>query len=91
MAIFTVISDLDPSDTRLANAIKRSPPEVLQWFELPRGEFLVSYKGTSVELSNYLGISEGQNGSGFVIAVASYWGRASTDTWEWIKTHWEGQ
>lgn len=54
-------------------------------FELPRGEFLVSYDGTSNQLSDALGISSGESGSGIVIGLNSYWGFSSKHLWEWLQ------
>jgi hypothetical protein len=84
MAIFTVIPTKD--DHKINQALTTAG---LNFYTLPRGEFLVSYKGTSIELSNLLGITDGSQGLAIVLAIGSYYGRASTDTWEWIKTHWE--
>lgn len=57
---------------------------------LPNGEWLVSYDGTSKQLSDELGISENKNASALVLNFSAYWGRASNDIWEWIKEHGEG-
>ena len=54
-------------------------------FRLPNGEWLVSYEGTSKQLSDELGISENKDASALVLNFSAYWGRASKDIWEWIK------
>lgn len=58
--------------------------------------YLVSYPGTSIELSNELEIT-GQPkgapapwGSVLITSVGSYYGRGPTDMWEWLKTRLEG-
>lgn len=60
-------------------------------FELPRGEWLVSYDGTSRQLSEHVGISTpegpGEMGSALVLNFSGYWGLASKDVWEWLKEH----
>lgn len=89
MPVFVVIP------TNEEHALKQALDEAqglgqLAWRELPRGEFLVSFKGTSVELSNLLGITDGAKGLAVIAAMSSYYGRASTDIWEWVKAHWEG-
>lgn len=57
-------------------------------FQLPRGEWLVSYNGTSKQLSDDLQISEGEIGVGAVVlAFGGHWGRASTSVWEWIAAN----
>lgn len=88
MTIFAVIPTRD--EHKLAETLRSAEAAgQLAYLALPRGEYLVSFKGTSVELSNLLGITDGENGLGLVLAISSYYGRASTDTWEWVKTHWE--
>jgi len=86
MTIFVIIPTT--ADTaKLADAItaKLGPNAYL----LPRGEWLASYEGTSQDLSNVLGISEGTNGTGLVMSISGYYGRAPTAIWEWIKARWK--
>jgi len=47
--------------------------------------WLVVAPGTAKDISDKIGISEGQTGSGMVTNVGGYWGRASADLWEWMK------
>lgn len=54
-------------------------------FCLQNGDWLVSYEGTSRQLSDDLGITDGTNGSGLVLNFSGYWGRTTTDVWEWIN------
>lgn len=65
-------------------------------FKLP-GEsgWLISFPGTTVELSNSLGIT-GQPAdtpptltSVLITSVGTYYGRGSADMWEWLKTRME--
>lgn len=56
--------------------------------ELPKGEFLVKYTGTSRQLSDDLGITDGTNGAAVVASLGGYYGRAPNDVWEWIKQNW---
>lgn len=88
MAIFLVIPTTDPSTVKESLSGLREKDD-LNFYELPRGEFIVSYKGTSQELSNLVGISDGAVTNAIVASVSSYYGRASTDIWEWVKAHWE--
>lgn len=53
---------------------------------LGHNEWLVSSKGTAKEVSDKLGISDGSNGGAIVFGMSGYFGRASGDIWEWIKT-----
>jgi hypothetical protein len=66
------------------------------FYELPNGRgWLISYRGTSVELSNFLGITGFPEGgsptltSVLITAASSYYGRASSDIWEWLKVRFE--
>ncbi|GAB2531212.1 hypothetical protein GCM10027032_17320 [Simplicispira piscis] len=63
---------------------------------LPNGRgWLISFRGTSVELSNFLGITGFPEGgaptltSVLITSVNSYYGRASSDVWEWLKVRFE--
>lgn len=69
-----------------------------EWMELQnQAGLLVSFKGTSVELSNLIGITHPEHGkpsttgSAMVTTVNSYYGRGPTDMWEWLKTRFESQ
>lgn len=46
--------------------------------------WLVAYDGTSRQLSDALGISDGNFGSALVLNFSGHWGRAPSDLWEWI-------
>ena len=64
------------------------------WVQDRRG-FLVSFSGTTVELSNAIGITsmdpEAQStlGPAMVVVITSYYGLAGTTMWEWMKTRLE--
>ena len=66
------------------------------WRQLNELVWAVSFSGTSIELSEKLGISGSRStpdsnlGSAMVTAVSTYWGRAPTDVWEWVKQRMEG-
>lgn len=70
--------------------------ETADRYRLPAGHgWLIRHSGTSVELSNHIGIT-GQApgepptlGSALVVPIYSYYGRGPTDMWEWIKTRYE--
>lgn len=49
------------------------------------GEYLVSATGSAKEVSDRLGISDGSTGAAIVMKMMNYFGRASTDIWDWIK------
>ena len=54
--------------------------------------WLIKFPGTTVELCNHIGLTgqaPGESspvGSAIVVPVHSYYGRGSTDMWEWIAT-----
>ena len=49
------------------------------------GQYLVAAKTTVIELSNTLGISDGQNGLGIIVSISAYYGRANQNVWEWMS------
>lgn len=49
------------------------------------GQWLLSARGTAREVAEYLGFINQGTTSGIVISMGSYWGRAPTDIWDWIK------
>lgn len=63
----------------------------LAFYALPRGEFLVNFTGTSKQLCDKIGITDEKTGSAVVVAISSYYGRASTDIWEWMESNWESK
>lgn len=47
--------------------------------------WLIASSGTAQELSNKLGVTEGDLGSTIIFSTAGYYGRAPSNIWEWIK------
>lgn len=88
MAIFLIVPIANPHlIERELETLKGSGK--VDYIKLPTSGFAVSYSGTSQELSNLTGISEGTTGTGVVAAISSYYGRAPTNIWDWIKSRWE--
>jgi len=87
MAVFIVIPTATGQE--VATSVQTKFPD--KHFKLPRGEFLVSFAGTSKQLSDELGISDGTGGTGVVASLSGYFGRAPTDVWEWITQHWTSE
>lgn len=58
-------------------------------YKLPRGEWLISYQGTSQQLSDYLGITDASTGNAVIFSVGGYYGNAPTAIWEWIQANWK--
>ncbi len=66
------------------------------FYELPNGRgWLISYRGTSIELSNFLGVTGFPEGgsptltSVLITSIGAYYGRAGADMWEWLKVRFE--
>lgn len=88
MAIFLIVPIANPHMIeRELETLKNSAK--LDFIKLPTSGFAVSYSGTSQELSNIVGISEGTTGTGVVASIGSYFGRAPTHIWDWMKSRWE--
>ena len=85
MPIFVIIP-LDGGDSGFSAKLAMFKNKAMR---LPVGEWLVAYDGTSKQLSDELGISENGKSSAIVVGFSAYWGRASSDVWEWIKANME--
>lgn len=59
-----------------------------QSLKLPRGEWLVSYDGTSKQLSDALAITDGTlSVSAVILNFNGYFGRSNKDIWEWLAVN----
>lgn len=87
MAIFLIVPISNPTGVEQAITEQQKLGK-LDFTKLPSSGFFVSFSGTSQELSNLVGISEGTSGTGVVVAVSSYFGRAPTNIWDWVKSRW---
>ena len=94
MVIF-LITPLDKNAANIETAVKAHIPERDSYKLQNDAGWFVLYHGTTVELSNLLGIT-GQIspdaqyiGAALVTPVTSYYGRGVTDMWEWLKTRFE--
>lgn len=86
MGVFLITPISNPDD--IARAVKEHFPK--EHLPIPRtGSILVSFNGTTRELSDDLGISKGEVGSAVVVPVTNYYGRAPVEIWEWMKTRLE--
>lgn len=88
MAIFLIVPIVNPQRIEQELESLKSGGK-LDFITLPSSGFAVSYSGTSQELSTLAGISEGTTGTGVVASISSYYGRAPTNIWDWIKSRWE--
>lgn len=87
MPIFVLLPQNETAQANLAAAVVASYPNDHK--KLPVHGWLVAAKGSAVDVSTTLGITSGEGagptGSTMVIEVASYYGRANKDIWDWIK------
>jgi hypothetical protein len=81
MAVFMVLPRAPTP--KLDAAIQASFPD--DSFQLSGNQWMVSFRGTAVALSEKLGITDGANGSAVIAQIGSYYGRAPRDVWDWIK------
>jgi hypothetical protein len=71
-------------DPRLEGALSQTFPA--DYLKVGVGDWVVAARNkTAIEVSNALGITDGSNGSAIVVSIGSYYGRASSDIWEWMK------
>jgi hypothetical protein len=87
MTIFAVLFPLP--QPKLVDAIKLAYPN--NWYSLSDTQFLVSSAGTAMEVSAKIGVADPNDrqkpatGSAVIFATNSYYGRAPTPLWEWVK------
>jgi hypothetical protein len=83
--IFAIISLVSDKQAQVTAAItSKFPTDHFQ--AAPDGRlFFVSSSGTAKDVSDALGITEGNLGSVIVVGVTGYFGRAPVNTWEWIS------
>ncbi len=82
--VFAVIAIRQPESVRAE--VEKLPEH--SYYEVKDDTWLVSYEGTTRQLAELLGIRNGKSGSGLVLLTSAYSGRASDDTWEWLKVRW---
>ncbi len=81
MAIFVVFRV--HNQPNMAAALLRVFPQ--DHMKIETGEWLVASPGTAKDVSDRLGVSEGDTGPAMIFKMSNYYGRASTDIWDWIK------
>ncbi len=95
MAIY-IVTPLTISSAALNKAVEDTIALQADKYKLQsdRG-WLISFDGTTVELSNHIGLTgqpQGEVspiGSAIVVPVTTYYGRGPADMWEWLKTRLE--
>jgi hypothetical protein len=81
MAVFAILI-LRPSPVLEAEIQRIFPDDSIK---LSNDDWLVSYSGSVIKLSEELGVTDGKNGAAVILRVGSYYGRAPTNIWDWIK------
>lgn len=87
MTIFVVFRVAKPE--KMQQAVTAAFPN--DHLQLQDDEWLVSGIGTAKEISDKLRVSEPEgSGSAMIFSMANYYGRATTEIWDWIKSKAEG-
>jgi hypothetical protein len=81
MIIFTVLTQGD--NPKLEVALNQHFAN--EHLKVGPGQYLVAGRSTVIDLSNTLGITTGENGSGIIFSTSAYYGRASNSIWDWVK------
>jgi len=95
MPIYIVVP-LAPISVALDSAIEQSISSAADRYKLQAGRgWLVNFNGTTIELSNHIGLTGQEKGipspigSAIIVPVSGYYGRGPTDMWEWLKVRME--
>jgi hypothetical protein len=80
MIIFAIMTPQD--SPTLQTAMASAFPD--NYLRVGPGQYLVASRGTAVDVSNALGITDGTNGTGIVLSTSAYYGRAGNNIWEWL-------
>lgn len=81
MQTFIVVAK---SNSAAAKAVIEAMPDG-SYYEFKSDTWFVQMEGTTQEVAKSLGFISGESGSGVVVPVANYSGRADADMWEWLK------
>lgn len=81
-SLFAIMAPSD--DPRLAAAIQGQYPA--DHLKVGPGQWIIADSGTSKDVSDKLGITTGTVGSAIIVSFSGYYGRASTNIWEWIAS-----
>jgi hypothetical protein len=81
MLLFAIMTPGD--NAGLQAALNTHFPE--NYLKVGLGQYIVASKSTVVDVSNTLGITQGINGTGIIVAVSAYYGRTDQNIWEWMR------
>lgn len=88
MTIFAIL--LPSPQPALEEAIKTAYPN--EYLSINSTQWLVSSSETAIEITAKIGVYDEKNptspptGNAVVFAISSYYGRAPTNIWDWIKS-----
>lgn len=86
MTIFVVFRVSDPE--KMKTAMQSAFPN--NHLQVDTDEWIVSATGTAKDISEKLGVTKGENstvvGPAMIFSMANYYGRATTEIWDWIKS-----
>ena len=82
-SLFAVMSD--PANVPLSNAIENLYAH--SHFQIRPGQWIIAHSGTAKELSDALDVTTGKTGPAVIVAISGYYGRASTQLWEWMANN----
>lgn len=85
MAVFAVITSNAPGQLESIITAKMQPQDVHKvdektWFVNAQGPIV-----TPKELSDFLGVSNGEAGRALVLHITSYYGYHAKETWDWLN------
>jgi uncharacterized protein (DUF362 family) len=85
MNVFAVVALNDLTSPNIKNAVVTAFAE--NNLEVGKMAWIVADSGTTLSVAKQLGIPDNPEMSGvLVVNFTSYYGRASANVWEWIKT-----
>jgi hypothetical protein len=71
---------------KVKQRLQRLIPDEANRYELAEDKWFVTFEGTTQELAEKAGVrTEDRVGTGLVLAVTTYSGRASTTLWDWLR------
>ena len=82
MPLFAIMAPLE--SPALVAALQVHYPQ--NHLKVGTGQWIVAGPGTAIEISNSLGITSGESGSGIVCLIGGYYGRTANNIWEWMAT-----
>ena len=84
--VFALFAATNPGAVQLAINSSRYPFAMIAQKVSGDSWFLIAPSATTTkEVSDALGITDGTNGSGVIVRVDTYYGRANTAIWEWLS------